>query len=107
MKKIKENINAIVELCSTYEVDRLSVFGSILTSEFSVDSDIDFAVEFAEIDPLDYFDNYYGLKFSLEDLLQRKVDLIEYHAIDNPVFKEGLEKTKELIYDRSSKEFSI
>jgi hypothetical protein len=38
------------------------------------------------------------LKFSLETILKRKVDLLEEKAIKNPYFKKAIEKNKQLIY---------
>ena len=49
-----------------------------------------------------YGTNYFDLKFALEDLLQRDVDLVEYNAIRNPYFKAELDQTKQLIYGRAS-----
>jgi predicted nucleotidyltransferase len=47
---------------------------------------------------LDYADNYFDLKFSLEDTFKRSVDLLEEKAIKNPYFKKALDKNKQLIY---------
>lgn len=43
-------------------------------------SDIDVMVEF-EPGPLDFFDHYMGLKSRLEELLGRRVDLVEREAL--------------------------
>ena len=59
-------------------------FGSILTDNFSSESDVDLIVDFQDQNVLDYGDNYYNLKFSLEDILNRSVDLLEEKAIQNP-----------------------
>ena len=56
-------------------------FGSILTDSFSAESNVDLIVDFQDQDVLDYRDNYYNLKFSLEDILNRSVDLLEEKAI--------------------------
>jgi predicted nucleotidyltransferase len=45
-----------------------------------------------------YADNYYDLKFSLEDILNRQVDLLEDKAIKNPYFKRALQEQRQLIY---------
>ena len=41
MKLIENNIQKIVALCKKYKVGKLFVFGSILTSRFNDDSDVD------------------------------------------------------------------
>lgn len=73
-------------------------FGSVLTDKFSDESDIDLIVDFNPIQLLDYADNYFDLKFSLEDALNRRVDLLEAKAIKNPYFIKAIEKNKQLIY---------
>lgn len=57
-----------------YGVDRIGLFGSYSRNEQSADSDIDVLVRFKKEGKT--FDNYMGLKFYLEDLLGKKVDLI-------------------------------
>jgi predicted nucleotidyltransferase len=46
----------------------------------------------------DYADNYFDFKFSLQDLLNRSVDLLEEQAIKNPYFKQVVNQCKELVY---------
>ena len=104
MKIITENIDRITEICRNHQVKNLYVFGSVLTDRFSETSDIDFVVEFEQLPPLEYMDNYFAVRFGLEDLFDRKVDLLEMQTIDNPIFKEVLDRTKELIYDRRDQE---
>jgi predicted nucleotidyltransferase len=55
-------------------------------------------VDFKEIDVKDYADNYFDFKFSLQDIFNRPVDLLEEQAIKNPYFKEELNKKKVLVY---------
>ena len=70
----------------------------ILTEKFTKESDIDLLVTFDDIDLQNYADNYFDLKFSLEDLFKRKIDLLEEKAIKNPFFKKSINNSKELIY---------
>jgi uncharacterized protein len=79
-------------------VKHLYVFGSILTERFNEQSDIDLVVDFNEIQLLDYSDNYFDFKFSLEATLNRSVDLVEEKAIRNPYFRRIVEKQKHLVY---------
>ena len=97
MKNLR-NINEIIELCKVYKVASLYVFGSILTEKFDAESDIDFLVKFKEINVSNYADNYFNLKFSLEDLLKRNVDLLEENAINNPYFLKSVNNQKKMIY---------
>lgn len=91
----KKQIN---ELCINHKVKSLYAFGSVLTDHFNNKSDIDLIVDFNEIDLLDYADNYFDLKFSLQEIFNRSVDLLEERAIKNPYFKQALNQKKELVY---------
>ena len=91
----KNEINA---LCANHKVKSLYAFGSVLTPNFNTNSDIDLIVDFKEIDVKDYADNYFDFKFSLQDIFNRPVDLLEEQAIKNPYFKEELNKKKVLVY---------
>ena len=98
MKLIERNMAEIVALCEKYKVRQLCVFGSILTSRFKKDSDVDMTVIFDKPEVDDFFTNYFNLKFALEDLFKREVDLVEYEAIRNPYFKEEVDETSRKIY---------
>ena len=91
-------INDIKDLCLINKVKTLYVFGSVLTNNFTEKSDIDLVVDIDAEDPLEYADFYFNLKFSLQDLLKRQIDLLENKAIRNPYFKENIERSKSLIY---------
>jgi len=98
MSVIDKNIEKIKTLCNKHKVSKLFVFGSVLTDKFKRSSDIDFVVDFSEVDIYNYADNYFDLKKSLENLLNRQVDLLEEKAIRNPYLKKTIDSTKKLIY---------
>lgn len=98
MRLIKRKMKEIEALCEKHKVTRLFVFGSILTDRFNEESDIDFVVDFDRENVTDYFDNYFNLKYALEDLFKRKVDLLEEQTIRNPYLKKSVDQTKTLIY---------
>ena len=88
----------IQKLCKRHKVKSLYVFGSANTARFNKDSDIDLIVDFRIDDPLEYTDNYFDLKFELERILERPIDLLESKALKNPFLKESIDKSKVLIY---------
>jgi predicted nucleotidyltransferase len=98
MNLIHQNIEFINALCKSHKVKSLYAFGSVLTDKFNEKSDIDLIVNFSDVQLLDYADNYFDLKFSLEDTFKRSVDLLEEKAIKNPYFKKAIEKNRQLIY---------
>ena len=98
MKLIETNIQKIAALCKKYKVNKLFVFGSILTNRFNDNSDVDLVVSFNKAEVSDYFDNYFDFKYALEDLFGREVDLLEEQTIKNPYLKKNVDTTKALIY---------
>ena len=99
MKTILKNVQPnIAKLCRKHGVRQLYAFGSVLTPRFNKDSDVDFLVDFKKEEIEDYFTNYFDLKYALETLLGREVDLVEDNAINNPVFRRNVDRTKSVIY---------
>ncbi|MFM2337974.1 MAG: hypothetical protein RL115_1167 [Bacteroidota bacterium] len=98
MNVLEQNKKLLYQLCNNYKVNKVYAFGSVLTHQFQADSDVDLIVDFLQLDVADYADNYFGLKFSLEQLFKRPVDLLEEKAIKNPIFREATEKKSLLIY---------
>lgn len=95
---LKKHISDITILCRQNKVRTLYVFGSVLTDKFNESSDIDFIVEIDSDDPLEYAENYFNLKFALEEILKRQIDLLENKTIKNQYLKESIDKSKSLIY---------
>jgi len=62
-----------------YRVKKIGVFGSFARGEGKEGSDIDVLIEFE--DGHKTFDNYMDLKYFLEDLFSRKVDLVTVKAL--------------------------
>jgi predicted nucleotidyltransferase len=100
MNELSKNINQIQHLCDKHNVNTLFAFGSVLTDDFDADSDVDLVVDISSDDPLVYSDNYFGLKFQLEQIFNRQIDLLEQKAIKNPFLKQQINKTKVLLYGR-------
>jgi predicted nucleotidyltransferase len=98
MKITRRQLESIKALCQKSKVKSLVAFGSVLRDDFNDDSDIDLAVDFNETDPFNYTDLYFELKNELENILRRKIDLIESRSIRNKFFKDELDKTKLSIY---------
>lgn len=90
--------NNLVVLCKQNKVKSLYVFGSVLTDKFNEKSDIDLIVDIDSNDPIEYADNYFSLKFALQDLLKRPIDLLENKAIKNPFIRTNIDSSKFLIY---------
>ena len=85
--KIKANRRVL----KRYGVKSLALFGSVARNKMRKGSDIDVLVQFDK----STWANYIGLKFYLEDLLGREVDLVTPKAI-KPATKPSIEK--DLLY---------
>ena len=79
------------ELSERFTVKRIGVFGSFARGNAGDESDVDIVVDLA--DPT--FDHYMDLKFRLEEVLERSVDLVIADAI-KPCLKPIVEQ--EVIY---------
>lgn len=87
------------QLCRKHRVLRLEVFGSAANESFqATTSDLDFLVEYQPLSKGEYVDAYFGLLSDLEDLFDRKIDLVVDHAIRDPYFRRGVDECREVIY---------
>jgi predicted nucleotidyltransferase len=96
---ITDHLDEIRQVCGRYHVRRLAVFGSAVKGTFNPErSDIDFVVEFEILEPSDGWHSYFDLKFALQDLLRRPVDLVGLMAVENPFFRRSIELTQRELY---------
>lgn len=79
------------ELKQDYSVRSIGLFGSLVRNEADRESDVDILVDFVE----PTFDHYMDLKFYLERLFSRPVDLVIADTV-KPRFKPVIER--EVIY---------
>jgi predicted nucleotidyltransferase len=79
---------AVERVCRELPVKRLGLFGSVLTQEFGPQSDVDVLVVFDADVEVDLFEKYF------------EVDLMVDRPFRNPIFRESVEKTRTIIYER-------
>ena len=91
-------IDSIKSLCKDNHVKELFLFGSALNESFTSSSDIDLLVDFHSMPPREYTASYFKLKFSLEEIFGRSVDLLEKKELRNPYFIQDIDAKKQLIY---------
>lgn len=102
LSNIETYLPALRQLCLRYGVEKLYVFGSVLTERFDAGkkSDIDVLIEMPEtMPPLDRGENILGLWNDLEELFGRSVDLMTTTQLKNPYLIDSINKEKVLIYD--------
>ncbi|MFP4023137.1 MAG: nucleotidyltransferase family protein [Thiohalospira sp.] len=103
MQIIRKHIDQIIKLCENNNVRTLFAFGSVTTDKFQQDSDIDLLVDIDENDPIIYSEKYFNLKFQLEELFKRQIDLLEQRAIRNKFLKNEIDRTKVQLYGKGNK----
>ncbi|MCL5666493.1 MAG: nucleotidyltransferase family protein [Patescibacteria group bacterium] len=91
LEEVKRRITPIL---NRYGVKRAAVFGSVARGEAGRDSDVDLLIELDE--PLGLF-KLAQLNYVLEDVLQKKVDLVKTENI-KPSFKDNILKDAVYIY---------
>jgi len=81
--KTKENVLELIrsnqDKIRSYGVRKLGLFGSFVRGEQKPESDIDLLVEFQQ--DKKSFDNFIQLAFFLEEILERRVELITIDAL--------------------------
>ena len=92
-------IEQIQGLCAQHKVRNLIAFGSVIRDDFKADSDIDLLVDINSNDPIDYAENYFELKFKLQDLLNRPIDLLERKGLKNSYLIQSINRSKRTIYE--------
>ena len=102
MNILNQHIDQITKLCESNKVSTLYAFGSVTTDAFRLDSDIDLVVEIDDSDPISYSDKYFNIKFQLEKILNRQIDLLEQKSIRNRFIKDEIDRTKVQIYGKRS-----
>lgn len=86
---------AIAEFCRRHDVVRLSLFGSILRSDFRPESDIDVLVEFQPGKTPGMF-HFAGMMLELTQLLGRRVDLRTPSDLSQYFRREVLQRARTL-----------
>jgi uncharacterized protein len=93
MKNFDEYQKMIIPVLKKHMITRSAVFGSFAKGTNNCDSDIDLLIE-----PSTGFTlvSYFDLQWELEELTNRKIDLVEYRAIKNSIREEVLATAIEL-----------
>lgn len=90
----------LVEFCQRWKVSEFALFGSVLRDDFRPDSDIDVLITFAP-DAKRGLMTLTKMKYELEDLLGREVDLVNKHAVEashNWIRRNEILGTAQVIY---------
>jgi len=93
-QKVKRQITPTLK---AHAIKKAAVFGSFAKGEMKKNSDIDILIEFmGEKSLFDLID----LKFKLEDILKRKVDVLTYNSL-HPLLKDIILNEQKIIYEKA------
>ena len=100
LELLDDKRSEIAALCQRFGVKRLRVFGSALTDAWNeASSDFDFLVEYGpESRKLPPLDRLVGLQLALEDLLGRRVDVVNMDVARNRYFRRQAELLTQELY---------
>ncbi|MCX7422593.1 MAG: nucleotidyltransferase family protein [Planctomycetia bacterium] len=88
---------SIATFCRKWRVREFAFFGSVLRDDFGPESDIDVLVSFEPKSQWSLWD-LLAMRDELVVLFGRPVDLIEKEALRNPIRKERILSTREVIH---------
>ena len=77
---IKKMRDAFPSIRDTYGIRKIGIFGSYARGEQNRNSDVDILVDFTEGNAT--FDNFMALAEDLENLLEKRVDLLTLSGVD-------------------------
>lgn len=94
----------IADICRCHSIVRLEVFGSAASGTFNEEtSDFDFIVDLGDYEP-GMADRFLTLADDLEQALGRYVDLVTNQQIRKPYFKCAVNRHREVVYERASRQ---
>lgn len=85
------------EIAQRHGVRELSLFGSLVRGDGTVDSDVDVLVSFQDGVPID-LDRWMALRDELTALFQREVDLVLERNLKNPYRRREILSTRQVVY---------
>lgn len=100
-KNIQEMIPKICQYFGGQPIKKAWLFGSCSRGEETPESDVDILVEYDRKNSRVSLMKMAGIMLGLEDLLKRKVDIVEESCL-LPFAKESANHDKLLIYERES-----
>ena len=90
----------LADFCRRWQIAELALFGSILRSDFTEKSDVDFLVTYEDSAKWDLFDAMH-MQEELAIILGRSIDLVDRYAIENDgnrFIRDAVLSTAESIY---------
>ena len=93
-----EHQKAIAAVCRDLDVERLDLFGSLTGTDFGPTCDVDVVARFDRGQGR-MFSRYFYLKERLERIFNRPVDIVLEDSMQNPYFREAIERSRVNVYE--------
>lgn len=98
-QEVKDMIPKIQRFCVNQPIKKAWLFGSCSRGEETPDSDIDILVEYDRLNERISLMRMAGMMLSLEDLLHRKVDMVESDRL-LPFALDSVNQDRLLVYEK-------
>jgi predicted nucleotidyltransferase len=95
--RIQFDQSALADFFRRWSVRELALFGSVLTDEFTADSDVDVLVTFAPESQVSLWD-WGPMMDELRTIFGRDVDLVEKSAVRNPFIRHHILSRNRVVY---------
>ena len=96
-ERLHTTATEIAEFCQRHNIVEFALFGSVLRSDFQVNSDIDILVTYSPGYHLGWQD-WFGAKVELQQKFGRPVDIVEKALLKNPYRRAEILKSYQVIY---------
>lgn len=96
-KSVEVDRQLLEYLCRRYNVERISLFGSVLREDFGPQSDVDAIVEFEQGRTPGF--GFVRLQRELSELIGNQIDLHTYHSLSR-YFRDEVMRESEVLYER-------
>jgi predicted nucleotidyltransferase len=87
----------LAEFAKKWRIVELSLFGSVVNGDFREDSDVDVLVKFEDEAPWS-LSHIIEMKWELEELFGRDVDIVERDVVKNPFVRKSIFSTRRIVY---------
>ena len=94
-------LDKIAEICRTYDVVELSIFGSVMRDDFGPESDIDFMAVIRNDEYGPWMSRVQQLEKALSELVGREVDVVTKESVqqsENWIRRSRILETAQVIY---------
>jgi len=97
---LQDKLPQVIAMLKQHKVKRAYAFGSVTTTSFNENSDVDLLISFEEtLDPADKGELWFELYYKLKEFFHREIDLLTESSLTNPYFINSLNKTKTPLYE--------